>query len=327
MPRKRDGCEAQCNGKEPVCGCRSCAVSVMSEDRLRLEILLRVVVDLEEFFESCAGTWLLWRGRQLRGMSGACDVPSFAAMAMSKCSGSATAGAAAKNSASKTGSRRSRLRSEIMGYRRQFIARLDGCRHTGNATNITAASTRRMRTGLKWHNAGKFSGTNWHFDFSNKKVPMLRIARIACSAFAVALSAFADVSFARDAVQFSGNEPPGTIVVRTTERRLYFVTDSGRALRYTVGVGRAGKQWYGTTSIVRSSSGRLGLRRRRSGATGRRGSSHRARLTIPWERRLSSSRTTSSRYTARTILAQSEDSSPGDASACITGTSWTSSSG
>jgi lipoprotein-anchoring transpeptidase ErfK/SrfK len=84
-----------------------------------------------------------------------------------------------------------------------------------------------------------------------KEVPMPRIARIACSAFVVALSAFADVSFAREAVQFSGNEPPGTIVVRTTERRLYLVTGGGRALRYTVGVGRAGKQWYGTTSIVR----------------------------------------------------------------------------
>lgn len=43
---------------------------------------------------------------------------------------------------------------------------------------------------------------------------------------------------------------PGTIVVRTGERRLYLVQGGGKALRYTVGVGRAGKQWFGTTSIA-----------------------------------------------------------------------------
>jgi lipoprotein-anchoring transpeptidase ErfK/SrfK len=45
-------------------------------------------------------------------------------------------------------------------------------------------------------------------------------------------------------------EKAGTIVVRTSERRLYLVQPGGKALRYVVGVGRAGKQWFGTTSIV-----------------------------------------------------------------------------
>jgi lipoprotein-anchoring transpeptidase ErfK/SrfK len=40
------------------------------------------------------------------------------------------------------------------------------------------------------------------------------------------------------------------IVVKTTERRLYYVTGNNQAIKYTVGVGRAGKQWFGTTSIV-----------------------------------------------------------------------------
>ena len=43
---------------------------------------------------------------------------------------------------------------------------------------------------------------------------------------------------ARQAVAFSGQGSAGTIVVRTKERRLYFVTVQGRAIRYTVGVGR-----------------------------------------------------------------------------------------
>ena len=42
---------------------------------------------------------------------------------------------------------------------------------------------------------------------------------------------------------------PGTIVVRTGERRLYYVTGIGQAIRYPVGVGRAGMQWSGTTTI------------------------------------------------------------------------------
>ena len=51
-------------------------------------------------------------------------------------------------------------------------------------------------------------------------------------------------------VGFRGAEySPGTIVVKTNERRLYLILDSGRAVRYPVGVGRAGKQWAGTTRI------------------------------------------------------------------------------
>ena len=42
---------------------------------------------------------------------------------------------------------------------------------------------------------------------------------------------------------------PAPIVVRTSERRLYYVIGDGRAIRYPVGVGRAGKQWTGTTRI------------------------------------------------------------------------------
>jgi len=50
-------------------------------------------------------------------------------------------------------------------------------------------------------------------------------------------------------VGFRGDYSPGTIVVKTNERRLYLVVDQGRAFAYPVGVGRAGKQWAGTTRI------------------------------------------------------------------------------
>ena len=50
-------------------------------------------------------------------------------------------------------------------------------------------------------------------------------------------------------VAFAGDARSGTIVVMTTERRLYLVLRDGRALRYVVGVGRAGRQWQGTSTI------------------------------------------------------------------------------
>ncbi|MCK9918455.1 L,D-transpeptidase [Microbacteriaceae bacterium K1510] len=52
----------------------------------------------------------------------------------------------------------------------------------------------------------------------------------------------------RDVVAFSGFAP-GTIVVKTNERRLYFVLDPYRAMRFPVGVGKAGKSWTGVARV------------------------------------------------------------------------------
>jgi lipoprotein-anchoring transpeptidase ErfK/SrfK len=50
-------------------------------------------------------------------------------------------------------------------------------------------------------------------------------------------------------VSFAGEEP-GSIVIRTNQRRLYLVVSEGKALSYPVGVGRAGKQWSGVSSVA-----------------------------------------------------------------------------
>ncbi|MDP3899066.1 MAG: L,D-transpeptidase, partial [Mesorhizobium sp.] len=50
-------------------------------------------------------------------------------------------------------------------------------------------------------------------------------------------------------VAFAHDAAPGTIVVRTAERRLYLLLGDGEALRYTVGVGRANRQWTGRSLI------------------------------------------------------------------------------
>jgi lipoprotein-anchoring transpeptidase ErfK/SrfK len=54
---------------------------------------------------------------------------------------------------------------------------------------------------------------------------------------------------AAETIAFSTNAAPGTIVVHTQERRLYLVLGDGLALRYVVGVGRAGRQWVGSSFI------------------------------------------------------------------------------
>lgn len=68
---------------------------------------------------------------------------------------------------------------------------------------------------------------------------------MAVNVIAVAASAQAQ---AQQSVRFTEYEA-GTIVVKTNERRLYYVLGGGQALRYPVGVGRAGKAWSGTSHI------------------------------------------------------------------------------
>ena len=42
---------------------------------------------------------------------------------------------------------------------------------------------------------------------------------------------------------------PGTVVISTSQRRLYYVLGGGRAVQYAVGVGRDGFTWGGTKTV------------------------------------------------------------------------------
>ena len=79
---------------------------------------------------------------------------------------------------------------------------------------------------------------------------LVHFHRSLCSLVVMALTLLAAPSFARDVIPFNGQERPGTIIVRTNDRALLYVLGSGQAIKYPVGVGRAGRQWYGTTSIA-----------------------------------------------------------------------------
>lgn len=52
-------------------------------------------------------------------------------------------------------------------------------------------------------------------------------------------------------VPYNGPQKPGTVIVSTSERKLYLVEPGGQALRYGVGVGRAGFTWGGVQTITR----------------------------------------------------------------------------
>jgi lipoprotein-anchoring transpeptidase ErfK/SrfK len=57
-----------------------------------------------------------------------------------------------------------------------------------------------------------------------------------------------DIKYARETVRLNGYSA-GTIVIKTNERHLYYVTGEGQAIRYRVGVGKAGMAWTGQSSI------------------------------------------------------------------------------
>src|SRR5262249_44667065 len=76
---------------------------------------------------------------------------------------------------------------------------------------------------------------------------MTKLARLLAVA---AILGVPSLSFAstRDVVAFSGFAP-GTIVVKTNERQLYFVLDYEKAMRFPVGVGKAGMTWTGKARV------------------------------------------------------------------------------
>ena len=55
--------------------------------------------------------------------------------------------------------------------------------------------------------------------------------------------------FPREVVNFSENLPAGSIVISTSQRRLYYLMGNGKALRYAIAVGKEGYAWAGTSTV------------------------------------------------------------------------------
>ncbi len=58
------------------------------------------------------------------------------------------------------------------------------------------------------------------------------------------------VAVPREVVAFEPKYGPGTVIIATNERRLYYTLGNGQAIRYGVGVGRPGFEWAGTRYIA-----------------------------------------------------------------------------
>ena len=54
----------------------------------------------------------------------------------------------------------------------------------------------------------------------------------------------------RQIVKYDTSEQPGTVIVDTKEKHLYFVMPGGKAMRYGIGVGREGFEWNGTARVA-----------------------------------------------------------------------------
>eukprot|EP01032_Pedospumella_encystans_P035713 gene35713-40403_t len=59
--------------------------------------------------------------------------------------------------------------------------------------------------------------------------------------------------FKRKVVRLTTDEKPGTIIIDTNNKFLYYVEGNNRATRYGVGVGREGFGWSGVVKIGRKS--------------------------------------------------------------------------
>jgi lipoprotein-anchoring transpeptidase ErfK/SrfK len=60
-----------------------------------------------------------------------------------------------------------------------------------------------------------------------------------------------DPMYRRTEVDYSGREKPGSLVVDTANKFLFFIKGDGRAIRYGVGVGRPGFTWSGVKTVSR----------------------------------------------------------------------------
>jgi len=54
----------------------------------------------------------------------------------------------------------------------------------------------------------------------------------------------------REEVDYPNTHPAGTIIVNTSQRRLYYLVGGGRAIRYGIAVGMEGYGWSGVSTVA-----------------------------------------------------------------------------
>jgi lipoprotein-anchoring transpeptidase ErfK/SrfK len=81
------------------------------------------------------------------------------------------------------------------------------------------------------------------------KIRIGAVIMTSLSLSAAAISISASGATARETVAFPQPYPAGMIVIKQSERALYFTTGDRTAIRYPIAIGRTGKAWQGETFV------------------------------------------------------------------------------
>ena len=119
-----------------------------------------------------------------------------------------------------------RSRTSMMVFGLLASLALAGCSTTSDTTEVTRIETSKIFTGSY--------GTVTDAGYALPAIPINRL----------------DKKFHRQIVSYSTQEKPGTIVVNTRERFLYYILPGGKAVRYGIGVGKQGFSWSGEAFVA-----------------------------------------------------------------------------
>lgn len=119
-----------------------------------------------------------------------------------------------------------RIRPSMLAFGLLASIALAGCSTTSDTTQVTRVETTRI-----------FSESYGSVTDAGYTLPAIPISRL-------------DKKFHRQIVEYATKERPGTIIVNTRERFLYYILPNGRAVRYGIGVGKQGFAWSGEAYIA-----------------------------------------------------------------------------
>ncbi len=111
------------------------------------------------------------------------------------------------------------IKSLLIAAGMALATALAGCSTDGVGSSFTSIASYNARTDAGY------------------RVPAIPITKVAAK-------------YRRQQVQFQTKEKPGTIIVDTQQKFLYYVMGDGKAMRYGIGGGKDGFAWKGTTRIA-----------------------------------------------------------------------------
>ncbi|SIR29592.1 Lipoprotein-anchoring transpeptidase ErfK/SrfK [Rhizobium sp. RU35A] len=126
-----------------------------------------------------------------------------------------------------------RIRTCMIASGLTAMLALTGCSTTSETKTVPVAAAAPVKTQTN----AIFSDAYGPVTDAGYPLPAIPISRL-------------DKKFHRQIVDFDTKEQPGTIIVNTQERFLYYVLPNGKAMRYGIGVGKQGFAWSGEAYVA-----------------------------------------------------------------------------